>query len=139
MNTRDSHLPRALKLDAFLAMQCLGDKILAAVKSSVTFMTTRSTWLPPRLSLVAAIMVDGSVKWRGVSITYTAVRDADASAERDGRVDGISRHGIGGDTGRSLPFRRGVTGPGLVTLVRAVVDRTGSPAARHSAAEARQS
>ena len=82
MDTRDSHQPRALKLDAFLAIQCLGDKILAAVKSSVTFIKTRSTWLPPRLSLVAAIMVDGSVKWRGVSITYTAVRDADASAER---------------------------------------------------------
>ena len=82
MDTRDSHQPRALKLDAFLAMQCLGDKILAAVKSSVTFMKTRSTWLPPRLPLVAAIMVNGSVKWRGVSITYTAVRDADASAER---------------------------------------------------------
>ena len=91
MDTRDSHLPRALKLDAFLAMQCLGDKILAAVKSSVTFMTTRSTWLLPHLPLVVAIMVNGSVKWRGVSITYTAVRDADASAERDGRVDGISR------------------------------------------------
>ena len=70
MNTRDSHLPRALKLDAFLAIQCLGDKILAAVKSSVTFMTTRSTWLLPRPPLVAAIMLNGSVKWRGVSITY---------------------------------------------------------------------
>ena len=91
----DSHLPRALILDAFLAMQCLGDKILAAVKSSVTFMTTRSTWLPPHLPLVAAIMADGSVKWRGVSITYTAVMDADASAERDGRVDGIFRCGKG--------------------------------------------
>ena len=100
MDTRDSHQPRALKLDAFLAMQCLGDKILAAVKSSVTFMTTRSTWLPPRLPLVAAIMLNGSVKWRGVSITYTAVRDADASAERDGRADAISRHGKGVLVGR---------------------------------------
>ena len=43
MDTRDSHLPRAFKLDAFLAMQCLGDKILAAVKSSVTFIKTRWT------------------------------------------------------------------------------------------------
>ena len=95
MNTRDSHLPRALILDAFLAIQCLGDKILAAVRSSVTFITTRSTWLPPRLPLVAAVMANGSVKWRGVSITYTAVRDVDASAERDGRVDGIFRCGKG--------------------------------------------
>ena len=43
MDSGDSHQARALILDAFLAMQCLGDKILAAVKSSVTFIKTRST------------------------------------------------------------------------------------------------
>ena len=103
MDTRDSHQPRALKLDAFLAIQCLGDKILAAVKSSVTFMTTRSTWLPPRLPFGEAIMLNGSMKWRGLSITYTAVRDADASAERDGRADAISRCGKGVKIDVKLP------------------------------------
>ena len=98
MDTRDSHQPRALKLDAFLAMQCLGDKILAAVKSSVTFMKTRSTWLPPRLSLVAAIMSDGSVKWRGVSITYTRARATDASDERERRAMAVYRGGKGVNT-----------------------------------------
>ena len=38
MDYRDSHLTRALILDAFLAMQCLEEKILAAVKHIVTFM-----------------------------------------------------------------------------------------------------
>ena len=109
MDTRDSHQPRALKLDAFLAMQCLGDKILAAVKSSVTFMTTRSTWLLPHLPLVVAIMVNGSVKWRGVSITYTAVRDADASAERatdqapfSGGREGVNGHKSGPERRRRI-------------------------------------
>ena len=100
VDASESCLPCAHILDAFLAVQCLEDKILAAVTSSFTFMSTRQTWLSPRLSFVAAITTDGSVKWRGVSLAYTAVRDVDRSDERATRQAPFS--GGREDQGRSF-------------------------------------
>ena len=87
--------PHALILDAFLTTLCLEDKVLAAVMSSFTCMSTRPTWRSPRLQIVPTIMVDGSVKWFDVRITYTTVRATDASDERERPHGRIFRRGKG--------------------------------------------
>ena len=83
VDTGDCGPRHALIFDAFLTTLCLEDKVLAAVMSSFTCMSTRPTWRSPRLQIVPSIMVDGSVKWFDVRITYTTVRATDASDERE--------------------------------------------------------